>query len=65
MNIALWVLQSLLAGGMRILAYDRMVQMARQRDPDGVVPMSRGFAALIGASQVAGSAGLIRPWGTA
>ena len=70
MNIVLWVVQGLLAvlflvaGAMKIFAYDRMKAMAAQRNPGGELPMSRGLARYVGISEVAGSAGLVLPCGT-
>ena len=70
MNIALWVIQGLLvslflfAGGMKLFARDRFRERAEQRHPDRALGLSRGLVTFIGASEVAGSLGLVLPLGT-
>ena len=70
MNIALWVIQGLLAslflfaGGMKLFARDRFLERAEQRHPDRALGLSRGLVTFIGASEVAGSLGLVLPLGT-
>ncbi len=60
MNIALWVLQVLLAalygfsGATKVFSYEQSKLMM----PD----LSQGLAAFIGASEMLGAAGLILPW---
>ena len=67
MNIALWVIQGLLAalflfaGGMKLFAYDRYKKMGSQQNPDQEFPISRGLARFIGISEVAGGLGLVLP----
>ncbi len=69
MDLALWLVQALLAvlflvaGGMKVLAYDRMAAMASKQNPDQGLPMSRGLAGFVGVSEVAGALGLVLPWG--
>ena len=70
MNIALWVIQGLLvslflfAGGMKLFARDRFRERAEQRHPDRALGLSRGLVTFIGASEVAGSLGLVLPLGS-
>ena len=70
MNIALWVIQGLLAplflfaGGMKLFAQDRYREQAEQQHPDRALGLSRGLVTFIGASEVAGSLGLVLPLGT-
>ena len=67
MNIALWVIQGLLAalflfaGGMKLFAYDRYKKMGAQQHPDQEFPISQGLARFIGISEVAGGLGLLLP----
>ena len=61
MNIALWIIQGLLAllflftGGMKLFAQDRYRQQAKQQHPDREFWLSRGLVTFIGASEVAGT----------
>ena len=68
-DIAVWFLQGLLAamflfaGGMKLLAFDRYKRMVEERSgkPAG---LPRPLMTLVGASEVAGSLGLILPGAT-
>ena len=70
MNIALWVIQGLLAplflfaGGMKLFAQDRYREQAEQQHSDRALGLSRGLVTFIGASEVAGSLGLVLPLAT-
>ena len=70
MIIALWTVQGLLAvlflmaGGMKLFAYERYMKMAEQRHPDRELGLSKGLVTFIGASEVAGALGVILPEGT-
>ena len=67
MNIALWIIQGLLAalflfaGGIKLFAYDRYKEMGAQQNPEQAFPISRGLAACIGVSEAAGGLGLVLP----
>lgn len=67
MNIALWAVQGLLAlmfllaGGMKLFAYDRYAASATERHPDRPLGLSKGLVTFIGASEVAGALGLVLP----
>jgi uncharacterized membrane protein len=64
MNIALWLLQGLLAalfvaiGSMKVFTYEKFKAQAGERAP------SKNFTAFIGISEIAGGLGLIVPWAT-
>jgi uncharacterized membrane protein YphA (DoxX/SURF4 family) len=64
MNIALWLLQGLLAalflaaGSMKIFAYEKYKAQA------GEGATSKNFTAFIGISEIAGAIGLVVPWAT-
>ncbi len=64
MNIALWVLQALLAGlflmagSTKLFAYDKYKAQA------GAGAVGKGLAAFIGASEIAGALGLVLPRAT-
>ncbi len=64
MNTALWVLQVLLAGlflmigSMKIFSYEKFKAQA------GPHAVSKGLAAFIGTSEIAGAIGLVLPWAT-
>jgi uncharacterized membrane protein len=64
MNIALWVLQGLLAfaffmaGSMKTFSYEKYKKQAGAHAP------SKNFALFIGLSEIAGAIGLILPWAT-
>jgi uncharacterized membrane protein YphA (DoxX/SURF4 family) len=70
MNTALWIIQGLLAamflfsGGMKLVAFDRYTTMIQERSAGKGPGLSRMLATLIGASEVAGSFGLILPHAT-
>ncbi len=67
MNIALWVVQILLAlaflaaGGLKVFAYQKFKAMAEKNGPTGV---SRGLAAFIGSCELAGAFGVVLPMAT-
>lgn len=67
MNLALWIVQGLLAaaflmaGGMKLFAYERYMKMLAQRSPANPPSLSKGLVTFIGASEVAGALGLILP----
>jgi hypothetical protein len=64
MNIALWLLQGILAafflaiGSMKVFNYEKF---KAQAGPDAP---SKGLSAFIGVSEIAGALGLIVPWAT-
>lgn len=64
MNIALWVVQGLLAalfllaGSMKLFAYEKYKVQGGEHAP------SKGLAAFIGTSELAGAVGLVLPWAT-
>ena len=64
MNIALWVLQGLVAllflmiGSMKVFNYEKFKAQAGKDVP------SKGLTAFIGVSEIAGALGLILPWAT-
>jgi uncharacterized membrane protein len=64
MNIALWLLQGLLAalflaaGSMKVFAYEKYKAQAGER------ATSKNVTAFIGVSEIAGALGLIVPWAT-
>ena len=64
MNIALWLLQGLLAalflatGSLKVFNYDKAKQQAGQGSP------TKGLTAFIGLSEMAGALGLVIPWAT-
>ena len=64
MNIALWLLQGLLAalflatGSLKVFNYDKAKQQAGQDSP------TKGLTAFIGLSEMAGAFGLVIPWAT-
>lgn len=70
MSIALWVVQGLLAlmfllaGGMKVLAFDRFQKQTQEQHPDRDLGLSKGFLMFIGGSELAGALGLVLPWGT-
>jgi uncharacterized membrane protein YphA (DoxX/SURF4 family) len=67
MNIALWVIQALLAalflyiGGMKVFAYERFKKMTAKNGDSGV---SHGLTTFIGISELVGGLGLILPLAT-
>lgn len=70
MDLALWMLQGLLAlaflaaGGMKLFAQDRYREQVGRQNPDLELGLSRGRVTFIGASEVAGALGLVLPLGT-
>jgi uncharacterized membrane protein YphA (DoxX/SURF4 family) len=74
MNIALWIVQGLLAamflivGGLKAFAYERYKKMAEGKSPaqeKAKTPeLTRGLVTFIGVSEIAGTVGLILPAAT-
>lgn len=70
MNVGLWIVQGLLAllfllaGGMKLFAFDRYKTMAEQRSPERGLGLSKSLTAFIGASELAGGVGLVLPQAT-
>ena len=70
MNLALWIVQGLLAllflfsGGMKVFAFDRFKKMAEKRSPEHGLGFSAPLARFIGVSELAGSLGLVLPQAT-
>ena len=66
MNAALWIVQGLLAvgfllaGGMKLFAYEKFKKTSEERST-GHPPPSKGLATFIGICEVAGALGLILP----
>jgi uncharacterized membrane protein len=66
MNVALWIVQGLLAvgfllvGGMKLFAYEKYKKMTEARSPGHPGP-SKELVTFIGISEVAGACGLILP----
>ncbi len=64
----LWGIQGLLAalflmaGGMKLFAYERYKAMGEQQSPGRGSGLSRGLVTFIGLSEVAGAIGLVVPW---
>ena len=64
MNIALWIVQVLLAvafiasGGLKLFAYQKYKAMSEKNGPSG---LSRGLVTFIGLSEVAGAVGIVLP----
>ena len=64
MNIALWLLQGLLAalflatGSLKVFNYEKAERQAGQDSP------TKGLTAFIGLSEIAGALGLVIPWAT-
>ena len=67
MNVALWVVQVLLAlvfiaaGGMKVFAYQKYRAMSEKHGASG---MSRGLVTFIGISELAGAFGVVLPMAT-
>ena len=67
MNVALWVVQVLLAlafiaaGGMKVFAYEKYKAMSEKNGPSG---MTRGLVTFIGISELAGAFGVVLPMAT-
>ncbi len=64
MNIALWVLQVLLAGLFLMIGSMKVFNYEKFKAQAGEHAVSRGLAAFIGTSEMAGALGLVLPWGT-
>jgi hypothetical protein len=64
MNIALWIVQVLLAvaataaGGMKVFAYEKYKAMSEKNGPSG---LSHGLVTFIGLSEVAGALRIVLP----
>lgn len=64
MNIALWILQVLLAvafmaaGGMKVLAYEKYKARSEKHGPSN---LSHGLVTFIGLSEIAGAVGIVIP----
>jgi uncharacterized membrane protein len=67
MNIALWVVQGILAGAflfigsLKVFAYPTYIAMIEKNGPSGI---TRGLAAFIGIAEIAGGIGIILPMAT-
>jgi len=67
MNLALWIVQGLLAiaflasGGMKVFAYEKYKAMSEKNGPGGI---SRGLATFIGIAEIAGALGIVLPMAT-
>jgi len=70
MNLALWIVQALLcaaflmAGGMKLFAYEKYKKQAEQNAPGKGPGVSKGLTTFIGVSELAGGLGLILPQAT-
>jgi uncharacterized membrane protein YphA (DoxX/SURF4 family) len=68
MNIALWIVQGLLAfafiasGGMKVFAYEKYTAMAEKKNTP--MSLSRGLITFIGIAEIAGSLGIVLPMAT-
>ena len=64
MNLALWVVQGLLAmaflaaGGMKVFAYEKYKAMSEKNGPSG---LTRGLITFIGIAELAGAIGVVLP----
>lgn len=64
MNIALWIVQVLLAllfigaGGLKLFAYEKYKAVSEKKGPSGI---TRGLAGFIGVAELAGALGLVLP----
>ncbi len=64
MNVALWVVQGLLAlgfialGSMKVFAYEKYKALTEKGRPSGI---SRGLATFIGIAELAGGVGIVLP----
>jgi uncharacterized membrane protein YphA (DoxX/SURF4 family) len=67
MNVALWIVQGLLAvafiasGSMKLFAYQKF---GKQSEKSGKTGITRGLAAFIGISEIAGALGVVLPMAT-
>ena len=70
MNLALWIAQGLLsaaflmAGGMKVFAYEKYRKQAEAQSPAKGPGISKGLTTFIGISELAGALGLIVPLAT-
>lgn len=70
MNLTLWIVQGLLsaaflmAGGMKLFAYEKYKKQAEGKSPAKGPGISRGLTTFIGISELAGGLGLILPQAT-
>jgi hypothetical protein len=70
MHLVLWIVQGLLcalylmAGGMKVFAYERYKKMGEARSPNQSLGLSKGLVTFIGISELVGAAGLILPLAT-
>jgi uncharacterized membrane protein YphA (DoxX/SURF4 family) len=68
MNVALWIVQGLLAfafiasGGMKVFAYEKYTAMAEKKNTP--MSLSRGLITFIGIAEIAGSLGIVLPMAT-
>ena len=68
MNVALWIVQGLLAfafiaaGGMKLFAYKKYNAMSEEKN--GQTSLSRGLITFIGMAEIAGSLGIVLPMAT-
>jgi uncharacterized membrane protein YphA (DoxX/SURF4 family) len=62
MNIALWVLQGLLAGLFLMIGFMKVFQYEKFKAQSGKDTPSKGLSAFIGVSEIAGALGLVLPW---
>jgi uncharacterized membrane protein YphA (DoxX/SURF4 family) len=67
MNVALWVVQLVLAlafiaaGGMKVFAYEKYKAMSEKNGPTGI---TRGLTVFIGIAELAGALGIVLPMAT-
>jgi uncharacterized membrane protein YphA (DoxX/SURF4 family) len=70
MNLTLWIVQGLLsaaflmAGGMKVFAYEKYKQQTAGKEPGKGHEISKGLVTFIGISEIAGGLGLILPQAT-
>ena len=70
MNVALWIIQGILslmflmAGGMKLFAYEKYKESNEKKSGGRGPGISRGFTIFIGICEVAGGLGLILPMAT-
>jgi uncharacterized membrane protein YphA (DoxX/SURF4 family) len=68
MNVALWIVQGLLAfafiaaGAMKVFAYEKYKAMSEKKN--GRTSLSRGLITFIGIAEIAGSLGVVLPMAT-
>ena len=67
MNLAIWIVQGLLAfafiavGSMKLVAYEKFKTQSEKNGPTGI---TRGLAAFIGGAEIAGALGIVLPMAT-